>query len=107
MCPTSKRNYWPYWKEKAYWRWHDTSYSILFKGKVGPDVARFGEVYGEVAAKKIPTFFEELAQLKVNSGYEDFVQFIENKETEIRELVDKYSTLEGISERPDLYFDFE
>ncbi|MCE5219966.1 MAG: nitrite/sulfite reductase [Clostridium sp.] len=83
------------------------AYSILFNGKAGPDVARFGEVYGEVAAKKIPTFFEELAQLKVNSGYEDFVQFIENKETEIRELVDKYSTLEGISERPDLYFDFE
>ena len=82
-------------------------YSVLFNGKAGPNVARFGEVYGEVAAKKIPGFFEELAQLKVNSGYENFVQFIENKETEIRELIDKYSTLESISERPDLYSDFE
>lgn len=83
------------------------AYSILFNGKAGPGVARFAEVYGEVAAKKIPSFFEELAELKVNSGYEDFVQFVENKEIEIRELVDKYSTLESISENPDLYSDFE
>lgn len=83
------------------------TYSILFNGKAGPDVARFGEVYGEIATKKIPGFFEELAQLKVNSGYEEFARFIENKETEIRELVNKYSTLESISEKPDLYSDFE
>lgn len=83
------------------------TYSILFNGKAGPGVARFGEAYGEVAAKKIPSFFKELAYLKVKSGYEDFVQFIENKETEIRKLVDKYSTFESINERPDLYSDFE
>lgn len=83
------------------------AYSILFNGKAGPGVARFGEAYGEVAAKKIPSFFEELAHLKVNSGYEDFIQFIENKETEIRILVDKYSVLESINENPDLYSDFQ
>ncbi|WP_243156218.1 hypothetical protein [Clostridium sp. C2-6-12] len=83
------------------------AYSILFNGKAGPGVARFGETYGEVAAKKIPGFFLELAKLKVNSGYEDFVQFIENKETEIRKIVNKYSTLENINENPDLYSDFE
>lgn len=83
------------------------AYSILFNGKAGPGVARFGETYGEVAAKKIPNFFLELAQLKVNSECEDFVQFIENKETEIREIVNKYSTLESINENPDLYSDFE
>ena len=82
-------------------------YSILFNGKVGPGIARFGEVYGEIAAKKIPDFFEELAQLKVNSNYVDFVEFIENKEAEIRELVIKYSSLESFSENPDLYSDFE
>lgn len=83
------------------------TYSILFNGKAGPGVARFGEGYGDVAGKKIPDFFEELAHLKFNSGYGDFVEFIENKEIEIRELVDKYSSLESISERPDLYSDFE
>jgi sulfite reductase (ferredoxin) len=83
------------------------AYSILFNGKAGPGVARFGEIYGEVAAKKIPSFFLELAQLKVNSEYEDFLQFIENKETEIRALVNKYSTLDSINENPDLYSDFE
>lgn len=82
-------------------------YSILLNGKVGPGCARFAEVYGEVAAKKIPKFFEELACLKVDSRYEDFVGFIENKEKEIKRLVDKYSTLESISENPDLYVDFE
>ena len=83
------------------------TYSILFNGKSGPGVARLGEIYGEVAAKKIPTFFVELAQLKVNSEYEEFVQFIENNEREIKELVDKYSTLESINENPELYADFE
>ncbi|NOW59963.1 hypothetical protein DFH83_001943 [Clostridium saccharobutylicum] len=79
----------------------------MFNGKVGPNIARVGQVYGEIPAKKIPNFLEELAQLKVNSGYEDFVQFVGNKEIEIRELVDKYSTLESISENSDLYSDFE
>ncbi|AGX43500.1 nitrite/sulfite reductase [Clostridium saccharobutylicum] len=83
------------------------TYAIMFNGKVGPNIARVGQVYGEIPAKKIPNFLEELAQLKVNSGYEDFVQFVGNKEIEIRELVDKYSTLESISENSDLYSDFE
>ena len=83
------------------------TYSILFNGKVGPNVARFGEVYGEIPAKKIPNFLKELANLKVNSDHIDFVEFIENKETEIRELVIKYSSLESIKENPDLYSDFQ
>jgi len=82
-------------------------YSILFNGKVGPGIARFGEAYGEIAAKKIPDFFVELAQLKVNSNKVDFVEFIENTEEEIRELVIKYSSLESSGENPDLYSDFE
>ena len=82
-------------------------YSILFNGKVGPGIARFGEAYGEIAAKKIPNFFEELAKLKVDSNHVDFVEFIENTEEEIRELVIKYSSLESFSENQDLYSDFE
>ena len=82
-------------------------YSILFNGKVGPTVARFGESYGEIAAKKIPDFFKELAKLKVNSNYVDFIEFIENKEIKIKGLLSKYSSLESFSENPDLYSDFE
>lgn len=83
------------------------SYSILFNGKVGSNAARFGEVYGEIPAKKIPDFLEELAQLKVNSNNVDFVQFIGDKEAEIREMVSKYSSIEGLKENPELYSDFE
>ena len=83
------------------------TYSILFNGKVGPGVARFGEAYGEIPAKKIPGFLQELANLKANSEYVDFVEFIENKEPQIRELVIKYSQLESFSENPDLYADFQ
>jgi len=83
------------------------TYSILFNGRVGPNIAKFGEVYGEIPAKKIPNFLEELANLKVNSDYVDFPGFIENKEVEIRELVIKYSSLKGLSKNPDLYSDFE
>ena len=83
------------------------TYSILFNGRVGPNIAKFGEVYGEIPAKKIPDFLEQLANLKVNSHYVDFAEFIDNKETEIRELVIKYSSLKSLSESPDLYSDFE
>ena len=81
-------------------------YSISFNGKVGSNIARFGEVYGEIAAKKVPKFILELASLKVNSGIIDFVEFIENKEIVVKELVTKYSSLESFSENPDLYSDF-
>ncbi|GIM27731.1 ferredoxin--nitrite reductase [Clostridium polyendosporum] len=81
-------------------------YGISFNGRLGSNVARFGEVYGDIPAKKIPKFLIELADLKVNSGYIDFVEFIENKEREVKELVSKYSSLESFSENPGLYSDF-
>ncbi|MCB2292697.1 nitrite/sulfite reductase [Clostridium algoriphilum] len=81
-------------------------YSISFNGKVGPGVAKFGEVYGEIPTKKIVKFLLALAQLKVNSGYINFIEFIENKEAGVRTLVSKYSSIESFSENPDLYSDF-
>jgi Sulfite reductase, beta subunit (hemoprotein) len=81
-------------------------YSISFNGRVGADGAKFGEVYGEIPNKKMTKFLLELAHLKVNSGYIDFVEFIEKKEVEVRKLVVKYSLLESFSENPDLYSDF-
>lgn len=82
------------------------TYAIYFNGKTGSNIAKFGEVYGEVPSKKISEFLLELANLKVDSGYADFVEFIENKEAEVREVVIKYSSLESFSENPDLYSDF-
>jgi len=81
-------------------------YSISFNGRVGVGGAKFGEVYGEIAAKKMAKFLLELAELKVNSGCTDFACFMESKEVGVRELVTKYSSLESFSEDPDLYSDF-
>ncbi|MBP2628565.1 MAG: Ferredoxin--nitrite reductase [Firmicutes bacterium] len=67
------------------------TYSISFNGKVGPDVARFGDVYGDIPAEKIPNLLLDLANLKVNSGYTCFVEFIKDKEAEVRALVGNYS----------------
>lgn len=81
-------------------------YSISFNGRVGEGGARFGKVYGVIAAKKMGKFLLDLAQLKVNSSYIDFVEFIENNEVNVEELITKYSSLENISEAPELYSDF-
>ncbi len=67
------------------------TYSISFNGKVGPDVARFGDVYGNIPAEKIPNLLLELAKLKVHSGYTCFVEFIKAKNVEVKELVATYS----------------
>jgi len=81
-------------------------YSISFNGKVGSGGAKFGKVFGEIAAKKMAEFLLELAELKVSSGYIDFACFIESKEVNVQELVTKYSSLESLSENADLYSDF-
>ena len=81
-------------------------YAISFNGRVGSEAA-FGEVYGEIPAKKIPKFLLELALLKVSSGSSDFVEFIENSKLGIKDLVLKYSTIETIDADPDLYLDFK
>lgn len=82
------------------------TYSVSFGGKLGAGIAKIGETYGDIAAKKVPKFVLELAGLKLASGYEDFEEFLENKSDEIRELITKYSGLESFSENPDLYYDF-
>lgn len=82
------------------------TYSISFGGKLGAGIAKIGETYGEIAAKKIPEFVLELAGLKLVSDYEDFEEFLENKSDEIKDLVNKYSSLESFNENPDLYYDF-
>lgn len=67
------------------------TYAVSFNGKVGPGSARFGDVYGEIAAEKIAGFLIDLAALKIKSGHTDFEQFIETQEQEVKELVLNYS----------------
>jgi sulfite reductase (ferredoxin) len=67
------------------------TYAISFNGRVGSNIARFGEVYGDIPAEKIADLLLELAKLKIELGYIDFVEFIENEEKAVRELVAKYS----------------
>lgn len=82
------------------------AYAVSFGGKLGAGIAKIGEVYGDIPAKKIPAFLLELAALKADSSFEDFEEFLENKSQEIKELIDKHSSLESFNENPDLYYDF-
>ncbi|WP_246615253.1 nitrite/sulfite reductase [Clostridium thailandense] len=82
------------------------TYSVFFGGKVGADIVKLGQAYGDIPAKKISEFLLELAVLKRNSFYESFEEFIENKPSEIKELMTKYTVFESFGENPDLYCDF-
>jgi sulfite reductase (ferredoxin) len=82
------------------------TYSVSFGGKVGADIVKLGQVYGDIPAKKIPKFLLELAVLKRNLGYESFEEFIDIKSSEVKDLISKYGTFESFSENPDLYYDF-
>lgn len=82
-------------------------YTISFNGRVGAHQTRFGDVYGEIPAKKIPNFLLELANLKLDSGYSDFVEFVNHKNEDIQKLVYQYSSIESFAENPLLYSDFE
>lgn len=67
------------------------TYAISFNGKVGPEVAKFGEVYGNIPVEKIPNLLLELANLTVNYGYTYFVEFIKAREAEVKKIVANYS----------------
>lgn len=67
------------------------TYAISFNGKVGPGVARFGDVYGDIPAEKIANLLVDLAKLKVSSKYIDFDEFMKEKQAEIKTLVANYS----------------
>ena len=82
------------------------AYSVFFGGSVGSGGAKMGEVYDDVPAKKLPKFLVELAKLKVQVGYSDFDEFLKDKDKDIRDLINKYSTVETFAENQDLYYDF-
>ena len=82
------------------------AYSVSFGGKLGAGIAKIGEIYGDIPAKKIPEFILELANLKVTSSFGDFEKFLENKSDKIKNLIEKYSSIESFSENSNLYYDF-
>lgn len=81
-------------------------YTIFLGGKVGSGGAKMGEVYGDIPAKKIPKYLYKLAELKSNSPYEDFDEFLDNNKENVKNLVKEFSTLESFAENSDLYYDF-
>ncbi|MCH5138983.1 nitrite/sulfite reductase [Clostridiaceae bacterium UIB06] len=83
------------------------TYSVSFGGKVGAGIVKLGQVYGDIAAKKISGFLLELAVLKRSSGYKKFEEFIENETLKVKALISKYDTFESFNENPDLYYDFD
>ncbi|MBP2032908.1 sulfite reductase (ferredoxin) [Clostridium algifaecis] len=81
-------------------------YSVSFGGRVGSS-AIMGEEYGDIPAKKILEFLHKLAELKLSSGYEDFYEFINNNEQQIRGLAAEYTNIEKFVDDEDIYYDFE
>ncbi|HEY8889145.1 MAG TPA: sulfurtransferase TusA family protein [Clostridium sp.] len=81
------------------------AYSVSFGGSVGHGVAKMGEVFGDISAKKLPKYLVELAALKNTSGYECFEEFLKNSEKDIRVLTNKYGIVETLKENADLYYD--
>lgn len=81
-------------------------YSISFGGKVGSGGAKMGVDYGDVPVKKAPLFLHELALLKLNSGYKNFYEFLNNKSSDIKKLISKYTDIDKFIQETDIYFDF-
>ena len=67
------------------------TYAVSFNGRVGAGTARFGKAYGEIPAERIAVFLQELASLKIRSGYTDFMEFIERQEKEVKALTARFS----------------
>lgn len=82
------------------------TFSLSLGGRVGAGIAKMGDEYGDLPAKKIPAFLLELANLEIASGYEDFDEFLNNKPSDIKELVNKYTNLDDFVEDKDIYYDF-
>jgi sulfite reductase (ferredoxin) len=81
-------------------------FTVSFGGKVGSGIAKMGEEYGDIAAKKIPEFLHELAKLKIASGIEDFEEFLKHEASNIRELVNHYANIELFIGDEDIYYDY-
>ncbi|APM39234.1 sulfurtransferase TusA family protein [Clostridium kluyveri] len=81
-------------------------YSVSLGGKVGSGCARMGDAFGDIPAKKVPEFLHELSKLKVNSNYDDFYEFLADKSSDIKELIEKYSHIEKFIGESDIFFDF-
>ena len=80
-------------------------YQISFGGKLGEN-PRMGEAYGDIPAKKVPEFLHELAYLKLNSGCENFYDFIEKNNSDIRTLFKEYTDVDKFKGDSGIYFDF-
>lgn len=81
-------------------------YTVSLGGYLGFNGAKLAEAVGDIPAKKVPEYLLKLAKLKVNSGYVNFYEFLDNNRKAIKALTEKYSAIESYKNNPDLYFDW-
>lgn len=85
-------------------------YQLTLGGDLRKELAVFGKPVGEIPARAIPEFLVSFAKLKIANNYkkgdEEFYRFISEKESEIEELVNKYSVIPSIEEDESFYRDY-
>lgn len=81
-------------------------YTIYLGGQLGLGGAKLAKPYGDIPAKRIPDFLYDLAKLKHQAGKKDFMDFMEQDQASIQELIRQYSAVTPESQNADLYYDF-
>lgn len=78
-------------------------YCVVLGADLTSKTATLATPYKDIPAKAIPDFLVDLS--KLNKG-QDFDQFLVEKDTEIRDLLEKYSYIPELSENADFYSDW-
>lgn len=64
---------------------------VLYTGGAVGENRKLAEKRGEITAQELPSFLYQLAELKRNTGIKRFSDFLDSKEQEIQELIEKYA----------------
>lgn len=80
------------------------AYRVFFGGLIGVGKTRLAEAKGDIPAKRIPDFIYSLVLLVKESGYKDFISFIQEKWSVVEKIIKDFQQIE---EEADLYFDYD
>ena len=80
------------------------AYRVFFGGLIGAGKTRLAEAKGDIPAKRIPDFIYSLVLLVKESGYKDFISFIQEKWSVVEKIIKDFQQIE---EEADLYFDYD
>lgn len=82
------------------------TYKVLFGAGLRGTIGKMTEVYGELPAKAIPEFLNELAVLKLKSKKQNFSEFLQKHDEAIKNLINIYKVIPSIEDNIDYYKDF-